>query len=48
MVRKKIWQPPRGMEMGSETLLQIVQIHQQNFERLIAEFQRHRSDGQAA
>ena len=31
-----------------EALLQVATIHQQNFERLIAEFQRHRSDGHGA
>ncbi len=31
-----------------EALLQVATIHQQNFERLISEFQRHRSDGHGA
>lgn len=30
----------------AEALLQTAQIHQQNFERLIVELNRHRSDGQ--
>lgn len=31
-----------------EALLQVATIHQQNFEHLISEFQRHRSDGHGA
>jgi predicted nucleic acid-binding Zn-ribbon protein len=36
------------LRITAQALLQVAQIYQQNFERIVAEFNRHRSDGHGA